>query len=52
MKYMASFMTGGLGVAITTITTVWGFLGANKQVELLTVTLISYMRKKQNLNIN
>ena len=52
MKYIASFMTGGLGIAITAITTVWGFLGANKQVELLTVTLISYMRKKQSLNIN
>lgn len=49
MKYLGSFMSGPLGWAFAAVTTVWGFMGPNKDASLKGVALVSYMRKKKAL---
>lgn len=52
MKYLGSFMSGPWGWAFTAVTTVWGFLGPNRDVCLKCVAIIAYMRKKSLLERN
>ncbi len=49
MKYLGSFMSGPLGWVFAAVTTVWGFMGPNKDASLKGVALVAYMRKKMEL---
>lgn len=49
MKYLGSYMSGPLGWAFAAITTVWGFMGPNKDATLKGVAIVAYMRKKMAL---
>ncbi len=49
MKYLGSLINGPVGWAFAAVTTVWGFMGPNKDVSLKGVTLVAYMRKKMIL---
>lgn len=49
MKYIGSFMSGSLGWAFAVVTTVWDFMGPNKDASLKGVAIVAYMRKKMAL---
>lgn len=51
MKYLGSFMSGALGWAFAAVTTVWGFMGPNKDATLKGVAIVAYMRKKMSLEL-
>lgn len=48
-KYIGSFMSGPLGWAFAVITTLWSFMGPNKNVCLRSCVIVAYMRKKKML---
>lgn len=49
MKYIGSFMSGPWGWAFAAVTTVWSFMGPNKDASLKGVAIVAYMRKKKSL---
>ena len=42
-------MSGPWGWAFTAVTTIWSFMGPNKDASLKGVAIVAYMRKKKSL---